>query len=80
MDKTYDEWLTEMLIKHGVDRPHKWEQHGKFVYKAISLYHWRVIVIGKPATWYFTQEAVDYLKKKQYNGDPVNENRSGEDE
>ncbi len=80
MDKTYDEWLTEMLIKHGVDRPHKWEKHGEYVYKAISLYHWRVIVIGKPATWYFTQEAVDYLKQKQYNGGPVNENRSGEDE
>ena len=80
MDKTYDEWLTEMLIKHGVDRPHKWEKHGEYVYKAISLYHWRVIVIGKPATWYFTQEAVAYLKQKQYNGDPVNENRSSEDE
>lgn len=78
MDKTYDEWLTEMLIKHGVDRPHKWEQHGKFVDKAIPLRHWRTI--GNPITWMFTQEAVDYLKRKQYNGGPVNENRSGEDE
>ena len=53
MDKTYDEWLTEMLIKHGVDRPHKWEQHGKFVYKVIPLRHWKTI--GNPITWYFTQ-------------------------
>ena len=78
MDKTYDEWLIEMLIKHGVDRPHKWEQHGKFVYKAIPLRHWHTI--GNPSAWYFTQEAVDYLRQKQYNGGPVNENRSGEDE
>ena len=78
MDKTYDEWLTEMLIKHGVDRPHKWEQHGKFVYKVIPLRHWKTI--GNPITWIFTQAAVDYLKQKQYNGGPVNENRSGEDE
>ena len=78
MDKTYDEWLTEMLIKHGVDRPHKWEKHGEYVYKAVPLRHWHTI--GNPITWMFTQEAVDYLKRKQYNGGPVNENRSGEDE
>ena len=79
MDKTYDEWLTEMLIKHGVDRPHEWENHGKYLSdEAISLRHWRTI--GNPITWHYTQEAVEYLKQTQYNGGPVNENRSGEDE
>lgn len=78
MDKTYDGWLTEMLINHGVDRPHEWERHGKYADKAIPLGHWKTI--GNPITWTFTQEAVDYLRQKQYNGGPVNENRSGEDE
>lgn len=78
MDKTYDEWLTEMLIKHGVDRPHMWENHGGHSNRAIPMGHWRIIRI--PTTWCYTQEAVDYLKQKQYNGGPVNENRSGGDE
>ena len=78
MDRSYDEWLTEMLIKHGVDRPHEWERHGKYANEAIRRYHWHTI--GNPITWTFTQEAVDYLRQKQYNGGPVNENRSGEDE
>ena len=76
MDKTYDEWLTEMLIKHGVDRPHKWENHSKYSDTAIRLGH----LDAQGGKWYFTQEAVDYLRQKQYNGGPVNENRSGEDE
>ena len=62
MDKTYDEWLTEMLIKHGVDRPHKWEKHGEYVYtnRAIPMGHWD----AQGGKWYFTQEAVDYLRQK----------------
>ena len=78
MDRSYDEWLTEMLIARGVDRPHKWEKHGKYSDKAILSGHWKTI--GNPSSWIFTQEAVDYLRQKQYNGGPVNENRSGEDE
>lgn len=76
MNKTYDEWLTEMLVKHGIDRPHKWENHGEYSDKAIPLGHWD----AQGGKWHFTQESVDYLKQKQYNGGPVNENRSGEDE
>ena len=78
MDRSYDGWLTEMLIKHGVDRPHEWERHGKYADKAIPLGHWKTI--GNPSSWIFTQEAVDYLRQKQYNGGSGNENRSGEDE
>ena len=75
MDRSYDEWLTEMLIKHGVDRPHEWEKC-EYSDKAIVLGHWKTI--GNQITCTFTQEAVNYLKQKQYNGGPVNENRSGE--
>ena len=60
MDKTYDEWLTEMLITHGVDRPHKWEPHGDYTNRAIPMGHWD----AQGGKWYFTQEAVDYLRQK----------------
>ena len=77
----YDEWLTEMLIKYGVDRPHAWENHYNFTSTAIPQRHWVIdATADNNKAWTFTQKAVDYLKQKQYNGGPINENRSGKDE
>ena len=77
----YDDWLTEQIIKHGVTRPHKWENHEGHSYKAIPVGHWVCVASAElNKAWTFTQKAVDYLKEKQYNGNPINENRSGKDE
>lgn len=59
----YDEWLTEMLIIHGVDRGHSWEAVGRnrtLPNSALYLGHWTLHRGG----WHFTQKAVDYLNER----------------
>ena len=61
----YDEWLTEMIITHGVERGHEWLVLGNnrtLPDIALQKEHWTLR--GGLEGWHFTQKAIDYLRER----------------